>query len=195
MTKTPTSKGGPRTEAGKAASSRNAVKHGVWAKWFDSEEQATYDAVIEQLSAQYGHLGFNAKLMIERAAVATVKLKRLQRVEDALYERARLVRTHNESQAHPNSVASMLPAGEESRERALAVATGSAFPDTASLDTLARYETTLERQLFRWLEALQVLRDDAPAASNAALPSSKARLSVVPRVPLVPAAPKMISRE
>jgi hypothetical protein len=158
----------------------------------DENEQAAYDTVHEQLVAEYGSLGPAATLMVERVAVATVKLKRLQRVEDALYQRARLVRAHNESQGHPNSISSMLPEGEDSHAFAVAVATAAAMPDIANLDTLARYETTLERQMFKWLQALTVLKDDANKASTKALPQLVGAASELPRLK---AAPNLIASE
>jgi hypothetical protein len=185
MTTTATpKKPGPKTEAGKATSCRNAVTHGIWSAWVDESEQAAYDALHAQLSQEYAELGVTGKIMIERVAVAMVRLNRLQRVEDAQYQRARLLRAHNESLTHGNSISSLLPDDDASRQFAVTLASQAALPDTANLDSLARYDTTLERQVFKWLQALKVLKDDAGAAAPKPLPRPEGSASNVRQLPV-----------
>jgi hypothetical protein len=176
-------KGGPQTESGKAKSSRNAVTHGVFREWFDETEQATFEHWRDQLLGEYGHVGPTTKLLVERAAQMMVRLERVRKAEDALYQKARLVRAHHESQSHAGSISSMLPQDEESGQRALQIATAAATPDIAALDAMLRYDTSFDRQLFKCLQALKVLKDDhLPSADQPAVRSS-AVVVPLPRQP------------
>jgi hypothetical protein len=151
----------------------------------DPDDQAAYDEVYTELLNDYSELGATGKLMIERIATAKVRLRRIRRAEDALFQRARLVRESHEHQPHPNSISSMLPEGEKSRAFAVAIASASALPDSASLDSLSRYDTTFDRQLYKWLGALEVMKQNAlestpKAPAGAGRSSSPAQLRSVP---------------
>jgi len=89
--------GGPKTKSGKEISSKNARTHGLTAKkWLDDEEQALYDDLLKELSADLKPQGFAQELMIARLADCTVRMNRTQRIEDALYSLAKSEATNPE---------------------------------------------------------------------------------------------------
>ena len=82
---------GPRTDAGQAISSRNALKHGLTAEriiLFDEQREAFerfYSDVISALKPQ-GPMDHH---LAERIAINAWRLRRAYRVESGLFERAR----------------------------------------------------------------------------------------------------------
>ena len=62
-------KGGPKTEAGKAISSQNSIKHGGLSKKFHTpSEQKQYEALLKSLKAQYAQSHPIIGLELERIA-------------------------------------------------------------------------------------------------------------------------------
>ena len=79
-------KGGPKTEAGKAISSQNSIKHGGLSKKFHTpSEQKQYEALLKSLKAQYAQSHPIIRLQLERIASLTVQLDRIQRSIDSVY--------------------------------------------------------------------------------------------------------------
>jgi hypothetical protein len=86
---------GPKTERGKANSSKNAIKHGIFAaKLFSRTEQAErveYEELAAQLVDQYQPNGFKEQLLVQQILTELVRngriLKYEQRVlsEDAVF--------------------------------------------------------------------------------------------------------------
>ncbi len=78
---------GPRTPEGKAAASRNALKHGLTAQkiiLFD-ETQEEFDAFCAELHADYAPADAAEGILVERIAVTNWRLRRVWRAEAAAF--------------------------------------------------------------------------------------------------------------
>jgi hypothetical protein len=85
-----TSKGGPITNKGKLASSKNSLKHGLNAKqWLNKDEQEAYNFILAGLAADYKPVGTLEEILIERIAACQTRLERIHRVEDAAFHLSR----------------------------------------------------------------------------------------------------------
>ena len=137
---------GPTSKAGKATVSRNALKHGLRAsRWLSPEEQVDFDSLMQGLYSEYKPETTTEHLMIERIAMGMSKLRRLQRVEDAMYAKARF------DVAHPIVPNSRPGNTEMNLDRAM--------PSIKTLDTLARYQTALDRQVSKAIGELMIIKD------------------------------------
>jgi hypothetical protein len=76
---------GPKTEEGKARSSQNARKHGLYAQppVVPGEEASAYRAWLDEWQAHYQAAGPAAAVLVEQAAQASWRLRRCARVEAA----------------------------------------------------------------------------------------------------------------
>ena len=78
---------GPRTDEGKANSSRNSIKHGIYAiKLFSQTkegaiEQAEYEELGAQLVEHYNPRGFKEELLVEQIFAQLVRQGRILRYE------------------------------------------------------------------------------------------------------------------
>ncbi len=76
---------GPKTEHGKANSSKNAIKHGIFAgKLFSQTEQAErleYDEMAAQLVDHYQPIGLKEQLLVEQIFTELVRSGRILRYE------------------------------------------------------------------------------------------------------------------
>ena len=76
---------GPKTEQGKANSSKNAIKHGIFAaKLFSQTEQAEsleYNEMAAQLVDHYQPIGFKEQLLVEQIFTELVRSGRILRFE------------------------------------------------------------------------------------------------------------------
>jgi hypothetical protein len=121
-------RGGVKTEAGKAISSRNAVTHGLLSQHIllDGEEAEILDALRDNLMAEYAPWGVMEVFWVDRIVCCIWKLGRVAEVETGMAR---------DLLEFPHYV--------ERREKML------------------RYETAIERQLFKAsneLERLQAIR-------------------------------------
>lgn len=176
--------GGPQTAAGKARSSRNALKSGITVSyWLNADEQAEYEALLEALMEEYATARPTTLVLVTRLACSMVKLNRLQRIENARFESARIIAGDVARQQldAEHSLASCLPPTAEAREFARRVATESAMPDPELITTLARYQTALERQIMMTTAELRRIvllggpgatAPQSPAAQPAATPAA-----------------------
>jgi hypothetical protein len=139
---------GPITAAGKQSASRNAIKHGLRArKWLTPQEQEDHAQLIHDLLGEHQPKTATEHIMVERIAMGMTKLRRLQQVEDAMYARERYDR---EQATLPSS--RRLPAD---------LLADSAMPSIKVLDTLSRYQTSLDRQISKAIGELMVLKERA----------------------------------
>ena len=87
--------GGPKTDKGKAVSSRNSITHGLTAKnWINDSEQGLFDATLEALNHDFNPQSNIERMLISKLAECTVRLTRIQRVEDAMFDLASSEATH-----------------------------------------------------------------------------------------------------
>ena len=82
---------GPKTEHGKANSSKNAIKHGIFAgKLFSQTEQAErleYDEMAAQLVDHYQPIGFKEQLLVEQIFTELVRSGRILKYEQLVLSR------------------------------------------------------------------------------------------------------------
>ncbi len=79
---------GPRTPAGKAISSQNALKHGLRARsaLLPTEDKQDFDRLFNDFRAAYHPAGCLEELLVEQMSLAWWKLSRLTRFESHFYQ-------------------------------------------------------------------------------------------------------------
>ena len=132
---------GPRTVEGKAASSRNGTKHGLLSRQplLADEDPAEYDGLRNRLVDALSPDGAVEELLVDDAVALLWRLRRLRRVEVALY-----------------SIGAPAPVQEALRLAGEAEAgVGAAFSSQAhAFSTLSRYEAALVNRLRRTMSDL-----------------------------------------
>jgi len=136
---------GPRTAAGKARSSRNALRHGLCARahlLLPDENPATFRAFAAALLAELAPEGALQTVLAERVAVAAWRLARADRLEaEALAFRMR----------------------HDGTSGLAVIRDGNG---TRALETLLGYRTAALAELMRCQRALQALRAEARAGGD-----------------------------
>ena len=80
---------GPKTDEGKAISSRNSVTHGLTARhWLDTNEQSLYDETVKNLIVDFDPQTSIEKMLITKMAECSVRLMRIQNRENAMFDLA-----------------------------------------------------------------------------------------------------------
>ena len=80
---------GPKTDEGKAISSRNSVTHGLTARhWLDANEQSLYDETVKNLIVDFDPQTSIEKMLITKMAECSVRLMRIQNRENAMFDLA-----------------------------------------------------------------------------------------------------------
>ena len=93
----PKHSGGPKTNKGKAISSRNSTTHGLTARrWLNDEEQALFDETIEAFNNDFSPQTHIEKVLITKMAECTVRLMRIQNTENAMFDLASCEAGHQE---------------------------------------------------------------------------------------------------
>jgi len=78
---------GPKTDEGKAISSRNSTTHGLTARrWLNVNEQSLYDETVKNLIVDFDPQSSIEKILISKMAECTVRLMRTQKVENAMFD-------------------------------------------------------------------------------------------------------------
>jgi len=188
---------GPRTPEGKAAASRNAVKHGLLSEevLLPGEDGEALRELGESLRAELKPQGTLENLLVDCIIAANWRLRRLGRVESGIFEWEHYeelaeqaeeeARRYEENKTDAFFGPEIEITDEARHEEAMArarrirsqregqtVSLGRTFARDAdganAFTKLSRYETAIERQLFRALhelERLQVARSggDVPA--------------------------------
>jgi len=84
---------GPITAAGKATSSRNAIKTGLHASWWiDHDEELEYQTLFQKLCDEYNAQSTTLLLQIERMASTMVKMRRLQKLRRRYFKKPEILR-------------------------------------------------------------------------------------------------------
>jgi len=174
-------KGGPKTEAGKAVSSKNALFHGLSSQtWLDGSEQFQYDELLSELIAEYSASGPTMILQMERLTMGMIKIRRLQKIENALYEKAKITAEYAAKARPKNSIASYLPDTADGQRLTERIAVESALPDLDRLNTLARYQVSLDRQISKVIGEIQILH---ASKLNREIPNSAVDSATLTNVP------------
>ena len=87
MTKKDKHSTGPKTDKGKAISSRNSVTHCLTARrWLDTNEQSLFDETVEAFNNDFDPQTSIERVLISKMAECTVKLMRIQNTENAMFD-------------------------------------------------------------------------------------------------------------
>jgi hypothetical protein len=138
---------GPRTEAGKSASSRNAVKHGFLATVLPAEQQ-DYRDLLDDLVVDLQPASLIQRLIVEEVALAYIRLRRIHAAEMV--------------QMEPRNVRCETWNGKE-REIEIERTSGQSPQDLLrdkQAHLVLRYETTIERHIQRCLTRLKEMKGD-----------------------------------
>lgn len=138
---------GPKTELGRAHSSYNALRHGLYAHEvvFPDEDREAYDALLESMTHDFNPVGKVEMELIRRAADIWWRLGRTAAIEAGYL--------------NPNW------SGDPRKER-FATSGGPlvdgfrvVLDDSSTLDRLGRYESRLERALSRTFNLLHRIQE------------------------------------
>ena len=183
---------GPKTEAGKAASSANALSHGLTADLavlLPDEDAGAYEQLRQGVITDLEPAGVLQRALAERVAVLLWRLDRAARLEAELFIHGEIALERSSlDQAQTRALTSRLLAdqlGEEAmevrkkrmQERLHLDASSYAEAPCARVlverrdsartyDQLARHEATLQRALNRTLDEFRRLRDASGAAAK-----------------------------
>jgi hypothetical protein len=139
--------GGVKTEEGKAASKFNALKHGLLSReaLLATEDRGELSELSRQLRVDLHPSGNFECLLVDRIVANTWRLRRLLHIEGAAmaYQRKEIDRFNLSGRSSSK---------EEGWERDRAMLFGE------EMDKLIRYESTLERGIYRALHELQRLQ-------------------------------------
>lgn len=144
--------GGVKTEEGKAISKFNAVKHGILCQSLTEYEKGLYPKVFDDLVAELKPVGFLEMMFVERIAMVFLRLFRVARVEKEFMQ----------SKLHPTITSN--PMDNLMEDYGVKVVKEGYTPTisvgaiTELEQTILRYETTIERSLYRALHELQRLQ-------------------------------------
>ena len=192
---------GPRTEAGKAASSANALSHGLTAAStvvLPEEDTDAFERLREGVIADLDPAGALQEALAQRIAVLLWRLDRAARLEAELFVHGQLamLRSRADQALDPGArlrrLAELPGESTEAREKlkqfrdqidvdmcaqapfAQILVLVERVESGRTYDLLARHEATLQRALNRTLEEFRRVRDAASAAArpNAAPPAT-----------------------
>jgi len=153
---------GPKSKKGKGRARLNALKHGLRAKdiVLPSEDGREFDGLRRALITELEPEGSLEEQLAERIVVCLWRLRRVYPIEVGIFRGNSLTMENNYAIEEANR------RGHESVTKANlrreAQSPGAAFRHDAvygdAIGKLSRYETAIERSLFRALHALEQLR-------------------------------------
>lgn len=189
---------GPRTEDGKAASSANALRHGLTAELLvllPDEDGDAFKRLREGVIAELAPAGALQEVLAERAAVLLWRLDRVARMEAELFFHGEIAFDHAALNRAERKIFFPLPFVDELGEEAKAVrdefrkqrdhlddCMNAGAPcarvlverreSARAFDQIARHEAMLQRSLTRTLDEFRRLRDAADASGAAMEPDA-----------------------
>ena len=152
---------GPRTAKGKAKSGKNAIKHGLLSQYvvIYDENQAEFDACRDRFWGQLDPVGELEIMLAERIVGAFSRLRRADRIEAGLFEE--MFNRKRDSDANRARVLEKLsgePVGEPVGEPTFAESVSFDFVSANTLSKFWRYQSHIERSMYRALHELQRLQ-------------------------------------
>ena len=197
---------GPRSVAGKAASSANALRHGLAAARavvLPDEDGEAYERLRQGVIADLDPAGALQEALAQRIVVLLWRLDRAARLEAELFVHGRLAVQRKEvvasavRESAAAGLAAMLGEADGARREARFQAKRAIDADiraqapsaqvlverqesAKTFDRLARHEGTLQRALNRTLEDFRGLRREAEAAAAEAAPPDAASAEEAP---------------
>ena len=168
---------GPRTQRGKAASSRNAFKHGIQAggvvihgieKY--EEWEALRDGIVESLQPD----GVLENMLAERVALCLWKLRRLDRWQavitrrsmDATDEELHHARALSEAYRSGDLAKGVIPPVEIDEDEMMRAELSRIIPPKKNLDLIMRYESHLHRKYIQTLHELEAMQGRRQGTSS-----------------------------
>ncbi len=154
---------GPRTEAGKAVSRLNALKHGITAETvlLESEDPAAFAALRDSFFDHLDPQDPVEALLAERVVLAAWRLERVRGMETGLFQH--FVREAEDALKHRPDLTA-----RDHNARAFLRDSNNAN----SLTLLARYETRLERSFYTALREFRRLRSTPPSGGGPSSPAA-----------------------
>jgi len=138
---------GPRTEAGKRQSRRNAVKHGILAsallitKGLGAEDPAEFEDLLSGLHRDLAPVGALEEMLVEKIAVCWWRQKRTLRCEAGLVRRQ-----------YPSRALDAQVPEEDDKQR---ITDHLSLPWGPGFDLILRYETSVHRKLVHAINQLE----------------------------------------
>jgi hypothetical protein len=138
-------KGGPKTNEGKAVSKYNAIKHGLLTKevLVEGEEKEDLAELKETITEALDPIGPMENLLVDRIIANVWRLRRALQIETKTME------------WYQNDF-DMFPIGQSEEQQARKSIKN--MLSNESIETILRYETTIERSIFRTLHELERLQ-------------------------------------
>jgi hypothetical protein len=165
---------GPRTPNGKKRVSRNATRHGFFAKWLliqgrdGDESKQEYDNFCAGIQKHYCPVGWLEELWAEKIAVWSWRLRRLIRFESGQISLALARHSYDLRQSRIDELAEP-ESGPSSSPEIDAMTDHLFLPEKEDLDKLLRYEAMINRQLnhaIAELERVQARRKGEATSAN-----------------------------
>ena len=150
---------GPKTPEGKAAVRHNALGHGLLSRdvLLPGEDEAALMELGERLRDELQPVGALESLLVERIISSTWRLQRLGRVEAGIF-------------AYELSEVRAIRSDSDIDTAMLGLSFIRDGNSANAFSKLSRYETTIERSLFKALHELQRLQAARSAGGNVSPP-------------------------
>ena len=177
---------GPRSAAGKAASSANALVHGFTAARtlvLADEDEAVFHALRQDVIADLDPLDVVQAALAQRIAVLLWRLERASRLEAEIFEYGELHAQRSLERAQGEGEVGDPCGSDEEEMRAGAPLAALLVEDEASaraFERLMRYESALQRALERTLREFTRLRAGTAAAAEAGVRVRESRSEAAP---------------
>jgi hypothetical protein len=143
---------GPKTAQGAANSSKNAIKHGLTARdtVLASESKEEYEQHLQAVVTSLDAVGDMEMILAQRVADCAWRLRRVMRIESQLFN-------SGEDEAQVDAI--FRPAGVFQQS---SIGVGAAFSrmetSNSIISNLSKYESVIERNMYRALHEVQRLR-------------------------------------
>lgn len=136
--------GGVKTYDGKQKVRFNALKHGIWGKLISEYESDLHKDLLVDLIDELQPSGIIQNIMVERIAVAYLRMYRLAKAENEFIQ----------STLKPSNPEITLKFNNNGYDPIIGIQAVNVM-----FDTYARYETTIENHFYRALKELQNLKN------------------------------------
>lgn len=153
---------GPKSEAGKQIASKNALKDGLTARRFLSEEEAEeFKNTMMDLIEEYKPQTKTEFIQIERIATSTTRLRRIVSIEDAKYQLAKIDRPKFiiPHRALMNGITGLPKEDNDTIAEAATLEIEASMPNHQTLEMIHRMQTSISRQLSREIGELMAMID------------------------------------
>ncbi len=163
---------GPRTPEGKAAASRNAVKHGLLAEQvvIKGEDPAEFEFYRDRMLGELAPAGMVEEMLAERVVSLSWRLRRAERLQSAVF--ATVYRENADDVVLWPKHGLPIQPGPGEDEVVLGQVVMTDFAHAQVLDRLLVYERRIENSLYR---TMAQLRREREARTTAAEPEEGSR--------------------